>query len=283
MDTTKEDIADYYNQTLNHYQQHWKLDKSKALHYGLWQDHTKNLSEALENTNQKIATLGNIQKEHIVLDAGCGIGGTAMYLASNYKCKVTGITLSEKQLIEGEKHIQANDLNHLVEIQLENYEQTNFTDNSFDLIYGIESICHSTNKAKFINEAFRILKPKGKLIVLDFFQDKLNLTSRESQIMNNWLKRWAVDSLTCTQKFTEQAGKVGFNVESREDLTTQITPSAKRLYQASILGLIPSKLYAIYNRNVTRYAREHYKSGIYQYKALKKGLWNYSALCFVKQ
>jgi len=80
------DIADYYNQTLNHYQLHWKLDTSKALHYGLWDKDTKNLSEALENTNKKIGKLTKIEEDEKVLDAGCGIGGTAIYLASKYNC-----------------------------------------------------------------------------------------------------------------------------------------------------------------------------------------------------
>lgn len=277
------DIADYYNQTLNHYQQHWNLNDSKALHYGLWYHNTKNLSEALENTNQKIAELGNIQKDHIVLDAGCGIGGTAMYLASNFDCKVNGITLSEKQLIAGNHHIQTKRLDHLVQLEIMNYEQTKFSNNSFDLVYGIESICHSTNKEKFLQEAFRLLKPGGKLIVIDFFQDKSFLTIKEARIMTNWLERWAVSNLTSTHTLIEQAEKTGFLLNLNENLSTQIIPSAKKLYQASILGLIPSKLYAMFNRNVTRYAKQHYKSGIYQYKALKKGLWNYSAICLEKQ
>ena len=62
-------VADYYDQTLVHYRQHWGLDKSHALHYGLWDPHTKNLTQALLNTNKKIAELGTInssmkQKNH---------------------------------------------------------------------------------------------------------------------------------------------------------------------------------------------------------------------------
>jgi tocopherol O-methyltransferase len=277
------DITDYYNQTLNHYQQHWNLNHSKALHYGLWYHNTKNLSEALENTNQKIAELGDVQKKHTLLDAGCGIGGTAMYLASNFHCKVNGITLSEKQLLVGNKHILAKGLDPFVQLEIMNFELTKFSDNSFDLVYGIESICHSTNKEKFLQEAYRLLRPGGKLIVIDFFQDKKILTNKEAQIMTNWLDRWAVSNLTFTHTLIEQAEKTGFHLNLKENLSTQIIPSAKKLYQASILGLIPSKLYAIYNRNVTRYAKQHYKSGIYQYKALKKGLWNYSAICLEKQ
>lgn len=276
------DIADYYNQTLNHYQLHWKLDLSKALHYGLWYDQTQNLPEALENTNKKIAQVAGIKEHYNILDAGCGIGGTAIYLASIHKCNVHGITLSQKQLNKGQKHVEKNELEHKIKLSLMNYEETQFENNSFDLVYGIESICHSVNKEKFIKEALRILKPEGKLIVIDFFQSKPNMSKKEQHIMNEWLKRWAVDRLSSVEEFVLNARNQGLQVIEKEDLTKNVALSSKKLYHASLLGSVPSFLYSIYNRDVSRYAKSHYKSGIYQYKALKMNLWNYAILAFQK-
>ncbi len=45
---TPKDIADYYNQTLPHYRIWWKLNRSKSIHYGIWDDETTNFQKALQ-------------------------------------------------------------------------------------------------------------------------------------------------------------------------------------------------------------------------------------------
>jgi len=54
------------------------------------------------------------------------------------------------------------------------------------------------------------------------------------------------------------------------------------MYQSAILGAIPSMVYNLFY-STSRFAKNHYKSGYYQYKALKKGLWNYQVLLFQKE
>ena len=89
----REEVAKYYNHTLLHYQVGWNLHTSKGLHFGLWYPETKNLSEAIINMNEKVAQHFSVDKSYHVLDAGCGIGGTAMHLAKRFDCSITGITL----------------------------------------------------------------------------------------------------------------------------------------------------------------------------------------------
>lgn len=268
-------VADYYDQTLVHYRQHWGLDKSHALHYGLWEPQTKNLTQALLNTNKKIARVGAINASMKILDAGCGVGGTAVYLAKQHGCHATGITLSNKQLTVAKELAISQKISHLVSFDVKNYTTTGFPSNYFDIVYGIESVCHANEKMDFIEEAYRLLKPKGKLIVLDFFCAEKKLNTKDKNIMQNWLNHWAIDSLDSPLLFEEKMNQCGFkNIEGTK-LTQEIVPSAKILYRAAFLGFLPTKLYAIYNPNVSFYAKNHYKSVYYQYQALKKGLWDY--------
>ena len=94
---TNRDIADYYNQTLNHYQDWWGLNKNFAVHYGIWDTNTNNFNEALLNTNRILMEIADIREGERILDAGCGVGGSAFYLAKHRNVQVCGITLSEKQ------------------------------------------------------------------------------------------------------------------------------------------------------------------------------------------
>ena len=50
----------------------WKLEEAAGLHYGIWDENIKSTSEAILNTNKLLMNLGEIKKEHKILDAGCG-------------------------------------------------------------------------------------------------------------------------------------------------------------------------------------------------------------------
>src|SRR5207237_9048199 len=96
---TKRDIERYYELSEVHFRLHWNLAKSRSLHYGYWDASTKNLHEALLKINEVMAEKLNITKDDVVLDAGCGVGGSSIWLAKQFGCKVTGITLSSKQIM----------------------------------------------------------------------------------------------------------------------------------------------------------------------------------------
>jgi len=54
------------------------------------------------------------------------------------------------------------------------------------------------------------------------------------------------------------------------------------MYVSSIAGALPSGIYNLFHPKVSRFAKKHYKSGYYQYKALKGGLWRYIIILAVK-
>src|SRR5262245_23183964 len=95
---TNEDISRYYDLSETHYRRIWKLDKSKSLHYGYWDEQTKNFHEALLQINQILADAAEIKPGDIILDAGCGVGGSSVWLAKEKNCKVIGISLNQKQI-----------------------------------------------------------------------------------------------------------------------------------------------------------------------------------------
>ncbi|MEZ4935052.1 MAG: class I SAM-dependent methyltransferase [Saprospiraceae bacterium] len=98
MKFSNQDIINYYDHTQPHYRQWWKMEESMGLHYGVWDESVKTLSEAIVNTNAQLAAMGQISQADKVLDAGCGVGGSAIFLAKKYGCEVKGITLSERQV-----------------------------------------------------------------------------------------------------------------------------------------------------------------------------------------
>ena len=158
-------IAKYYDETLPYYKYLWSKE-ANALHYGFWDKETRNVQEALLNENKFLAEAADIKVTDKVLDAGCGIGGSSIWIAKNIGADVVGITLSEKQLGEAKKLAAENNLNSKVKLdfRLGDYLKIGFSDNAFDVIWAIESVCHTEDKADFLKEAYRILIPRGRLV-----------------------------------------------------------------------------------------------------------------------
>jgi cyclopropane fatty-acyl-phospholipid synthase-like methyltransferase len=271
---SKNDISRYYDLSEVHYRLFWKLDKSKSLHYGYWDSSVKNFHEALLNTNNILAQYVNISKEDTVLDAGCGVGGSAIWLAKNIGCKVTGISLNEQQVKQANGFAKKEGLEHLVHFQQNDYINTNYADNSFSVIWAIESVCYVPDKSQFIKEAFRLLKEGGRLIVADFFK-KDNLSETDAEQIKQWANGWAIEDYATKESFEYQLSEQGFTNIQFQDANNAIMPSAKRLYRAYFLGIIPALMYRMFNPGATELAKNNVSTAYLQYKTLKKNLWTY--------
>ncbi len=278
---TKRDIADYYNQTQIHYKRWWKLDKYLSVHYGIWDDTTKSFAEALLNTNQVLEKIANVKNGSRILDAGCGVGGSGVYLARHKNAKVSGITLSEKQFDFAVANAKKLNLDSLLDFKLEDYTRTSFTNSEFDLIWCIESISSTPHKAAFAKEANRLLKPGGKIIIADYFNTSSGKTDT-GNFLEKWRKTWSMAPIESMDNYLPLFTNNGFRLEKNLDFTNGIFPTSRRMYKSAILGALPSIAYNISHPKVSRFAKTHYKSGYYQYKALKNGLWEYRILLFEK-
>jgi len=276
----KPDPSAYYEQTQNHYQRWWDLSSSMALHYGLWFDDTRNFRQALNNTNVYLAELGKIEQGQVVLDAGCGVGGSAIFLANNYNCDVVGITLSKLQVETAKQNAVKHGVGKLTEFKLLNYSDTNLPDGSFDVVWACESSSSSPDKQKMTDEWFRLLKHGGKLILSDFFRSAKAQESKTNYLAK-WEETWAMSHLETIDQLILNLNDAGFTITQNNDLTPNIFKTARRMYRNYWLGLAPSVLYnTIFGAR--HYAKNHYKSGYYQYKSLTQNLWQYRCLVTTK-
>jgi tocopherol O-methyltransferase len=274
------EIADYYDQTATHYRTFWDLDQSFAIHYGIKQPGIRSFRQSLENTNRVLAERAGVGKSDYILDAGCGVGGSAIYLAANYGCRVMGITLSEKQVEHARKNTRKRWVNGLVSFEKKDYCDTGYSDESFNLVWALESVGTAVNKSAFLTESYRLLKPGGRLIIADYFK-KGNLNTDNNRIMKSWLNNWAITDLDNIQDFRDRMVKAGFDNITAEDYIANIMPSARRLFLVSFPGYIATMLYNLFY-NATPFSKTHYKASLNQYRALKRGYWEYKVVCAQK-
>lgn len=280
MKFSDKEIASYYDQTQNHYERWWKLNDSQSVHYGLWGHDTKSFVEALKNTNQVMAEIGSIFSGSKILDAGSGVGGAAFYLAEKLDCDVTGITLSDKQLKTANQVLASLGVESKVRFEKQSFMQTGFEDNSFDVVWACESSCYAIPKTGFYDEVYRILKPGGKLIVADYFLTKKGELDKNRNV-KNWGDLWAISDFYKAASFEKLIERSGFKINSKKDYTKEITKSSRWMYYASILAAPVSFIYGSLIKT-SRFAKHHYRSGIFQYRALKNQEWQYWITCLEK-
>lgn len=99
-----------------------------------------------------------------IIDVGCGIGGSTLHLAQKFGSQATGITLSPVQASRGKERAAAAGLSDQVDFEVANALEMPFEDNTFDLVWSLESGEHMPDKEKFLAECYRVLKPGGKMI-----------------------------------------------------------------------------------------------------------------------
>lgn len=100
-----------------------------------------------------------------ILDVGCGIGGSSLYLAQKFNAEATGITLSPVQAKRATQRAQEAGLRTEVQFQVADALDMPFADNSFDLVWSMESGEHMPDKEKFLQECYRVLKPGGTFLM----------------------------------------------------------------------------------------------------------------------
>jgi cyclopropane fatty-acyl-phospholipid synthase-like methyltransferase len=271
---SKKDIERYYDLSEIHYRVFWDLDKSSSLHYGYWDASTKNFHEALLNINKILSQKIKINKDDIVLDAGCGIGGSSVWLATNIGCNVTGISLSNKQVNTANDRAVKNGVENFATFYQKDFTDTDFENESFSVAWAIESVCHAQDKSQFINETFRLLNKGGRLVLADFFK-KENLQGKDAEQIQLWADGWAVPDFSTVEQFEKQLKQAGFINIKIEDASQNIWRSVKRLYRAYYAGKVLGFLYGLIKPNASKEGKRNIETAFYQYKTFKKNLWKY--------
>ncbi len=271
----KQAIVDYYDYTMPFYEFFWyKGAGSFAIHYGFWDKNTKNLNNALLNTNRFLAEKARIKSTDTVLDAGCGIGGSAIWLSRNLHTKVTGISISEKQINKAKELARKEHVFGSADFYVMDYLKTTFDDCSFDVVWAIESACHSENKKEFLQEAYRLLKKGGRLILADGFRGRKTQNKQDEQIIIDFNNGFTLPNLAFAGKFGKDMCDVGFKKILFWDKKKEILPTSKIMYDMCTWGYpfakITEKLHL-----TSPIITKHNFNGLIQYRAFKKGLIKY--------
>jgi MPBQ/MSBQ methyltransferase len=181
-----------------------------------------------------------------VLDMGCGLGATLRSFARALPlADLNGITLVPWQLQQGRQLNQSTPEAHNITLTLGDYENTTQPSQSFDAVYAIESSCyaHAANKSAFLQEAHRLLRPGGRIVVADGFLGPGKLCGPQKSIYRRLCECWVIETLGEVDKFTIELQRLGFTNIVVEKTQARVTPSVLHVPFVTLKFLLTTVLF----------------------------------------
>lgn len=271
-DMSRSAVLRYYRESAFDYNLIWATGRTSAMHFGYYDSKARTHRAAVENMIAVVAHEAHAKPGTHVLDAGCGVGGTSLWLAQR-GVSVTGINISKRQLEIARRRTRDLD----VELLERDFTDTKLPDASFDAIIFLESGCYAQDKRSIIAESMRLLKEGGRLVVADGFLSEPG----DHPDVTRWLDGWAVPNLASVEEFSTALEDTGFEQVRYRDVTEQVMPSSVRMHRAAAVLYVPGVLLRLVGlRSAVQMGNQ--RSAYYQYPTLKQGLWQYGLFRAVK-
>jgi len=212
--TLERAVAGHYDALDGWYRELW----GEHLHHGLWDEPGDTVERATERLVDLVAAEARITPGDRVLDAGCGYGATARRLAAVRGARVTGLTLSCAQLA----HAEARGTGGNPDYRLESWLETHLPDACCDVVVAIESFSHMADRERAFAQARRVLRPRGRLVVLDWLAAPAPRGLARRHLLTPICREGHLSGLDTLARSAERARRAGLEVRRTEDLTRRV-------------------------------------------------------------
>jgi len=222
-------VADYYDRNTGRFLRFGGGRDAATVHRRLWAPGVATPDEALRQIHRMLAewivpALEGPEAGRLILDLGCGVGGTALDLAARRGANLVGLTLSRVQARQASARAAAAQLGSNCRFAVADFHDLPLRCLA-QAAYAIESFAHAADPPRFFAQVHRCLAPGGRLVVVDDFLAEGEAGEQQAWPWprQRWVRRfaegWRLGALMSASKAASLASAEGFVLRSSEDLT----------------------------------------------------------------
>jgi tocopherol O-methyltransferase len=240
------------------------------IHDGYYSSGKESRQEAQKNLTRFIAEKARIEKGAQILDVGCGVGGSSVWLAENFGATTVGITISPVQVeiarrLARERKVHSSFL-------LMDAENMKF-DRTFDVIWVVAASTHFQSQEGFIRTASAFLKKGGKFVVFDWMANEDDVDLRNERYLRPVKEGMLLLSLCSVNSYLEWFIRYGYQIKYAEDITEHTI----KTWDAALSVIKEPGVLKLANRLSTDDVREamHFLKSI---RAMKRAMKNHKLI-----
>ncbi len=223
-----EQIKQFYDSSSQLWEEIWGEHMHHG-YYGRSGNYKINRRQAQIDLIEELLIWAKVNQVENIIDVGCGIGRSTLYLAEKFTAQATGISLSPVQISRATQRAKEADLSDKVRFLCANALEMPFPDNTFDLVWSLESGEHMPNKTKFLAECYRVLQPGGKLIMATWCHRSTNsfageLTEDEQRHLEEIYRVYCLPYVISLPEYEIIVNESGFKDICSNDWSTAVAP-----------------------------------------------------------
>lgn len=233
---TPADVAAHYDTLDQFYREIW----GEHVHHGYWRTGLETPEEAAAELVGLVAERLDLAAGHSVCDIGCGYGATAQVLAERYDLTVTGLTLSAVQHARAAQRVAACGT---LRFGIGDWLANGFPAACFDRVYAIESTEHMDDKARCFAEAFRTLRPGGRMVVCAWVANAAPRPWHVRHLLAPICQEGRLPGLGSEAEYVDLLRQAGFAVSHVRDISGAVGRTWLVCVRRALRGLVTDSRY----------------------------------------
>ena len=271
MITLNQRIQSFYD----HSTQLWLDTWGEHMHHGYYGPDGTEQKDRLQAQIDLIVELlewGQVRKAGRILDAGCGVGGSARLLAKVYGAQVLGVTLSPVQAERASEYTAALGLQNQVRVEARDMMSLRPEDGPFDLIWSMESAEHIADKRRLLDLFYELLAPGGQFLMATWCHrtEPPALREREQRLLKKLYKLYHLPPMVSIETLERTVEEAGFTAVESADWSRAVAPFwgaviRSALTWGGVSGLLKAGWPTIQGAWAMQYMRKGFEKGLIKF------------------